>query len=62
MSAAQYHQIKKDKLQQKGIRLFYVWESDFKENKELIYNVIKNKDFTNPHLNRLSLGEDGNEE
>jgi len=62
MSAAQYHQIKKDKLQQKGITLFYVWESDFKDNKELIYDIIKNRDFTNQHLNRLSLGENSDEE
>lgn len=42
MSAAQYHTSKRQHAADQGIALYFVWEHDWKNNKMLVENAVRN--------------------
>ena len=53
VDAATYHQNKVDVCAKSGIKLLFVWESDFEKDSESILKIIESRDFSNPKLSVL---------
>lgn len=54
ISAKEYHTNKVEKCAKEGIKLLFVWESDFEKKTEEILTLIRNRKFSNPLFHELS--------
>lgn len=55
VTAKEHHQKRVDLLKDLGVKLIYVWHSDWKKEREKILKLIKNGEWEHPLLNKLEI-------
>lgn len=52
ISSKEHHEKRAELLKEKGVKLIYVWSSDWKKNKEEILKLLRKKEWDNPIFNK----------